>query len=128
MPDELSPTMRALLAPLRAHWQAQDNEIAALDQHILIIARPYSGAPADDHPGHGHPDRHALVAASDDGQAFGRAGDRACWLGLVPRQHASGGKARLLGISKRGNGSLRRLLVNGHQGPAGQAAASRGHT
>jgi hypothetical protein len=44
MPDELSPTMRALLAPLRAHWQAQDSEIAALDQHILIIARPYSGA------------------------------------------------------------------------------------
>lgn len=54
----------------------------------------------------------ALVAAIDAGQAFGRARDLACWLGLVPRQDGTGGKVRLLGISKRGNGYLRRLLVH----------------
>jgi transposase len=37
----------------------------------------------------------------------------AAWLGLVPRQHSTGGKARLGGISKRGNRYLRRLLING---------------
>ena len=36
----------------------------------------------------------------------------AAWLGLVPRQSSTGGKARLGGISKRGDGYLRRLLVN----------------
>jgi len=37
----------------------------------------------------------------------------AAWLGLVPRQHSSGGRARLLGITKRGDGYLRKLLVHG---------------
>ena len=37
----------------------------------------------------------------------------AAWLGLVPRQHSTGGKHRLGGISKRGNQYLRRLLING---------------
>ena len=37
----------------------------------------------------------------------------AAWLGLVPRQHSSGGKDRLLGISKRGDAYLRTLLIHG---------------
>jgi transposase len=110
---ELSPTMRALLGRLRAHWQALDEEIAALDQHFLIIARTHPGARLlMTVPGIGALIATALVAAIDAGQAFGRGRDLACWLGLVPRQHATGGKSRLLGISKRGNGYLRRLLVH----------------
>lgn len=54
----------------------------------------------------------ALVAAIDSGQACGRARDLACWLGLVPRQHGTGGTVQLLGIAQRGNGYLRRLLVH----------------
>jgi transposase len=111
--DELSPTMRALLARLRVHWQALDDEIAALDQHILIIARTHPGARLlMTIPAIGALIATALIAAIDGGQAFGRGRDLACWLGLVPRQHATGGKARLLGIAKRGNGYLRRLLVH----------------
>src|SRR6266567_4380029 len=41
------------------------------------------------------------------------AGNLPAWLGLVPRQHATGGKERLLGISKRGNSYLRKLLIHG---------------
>jgi transposase len=110
---ELSPMMRALLSRLRVHWQVLDDEITALDQHILIIARTHPGARLlMTIPGIGALIATALIAAIDGGQAFARGRDLACWLGLVPRQHATGGKARLLGITKRGNGYLRRLLVH----------------
>jgi transposase len=111
--DELSPLMRALLSRLRAHWQALDDEIAALDQHVLLIARTHPGARLlMTIPGIGALIATALVAAIDGGQAFARGRDLACWLGLVPRQHTTGGKVRLLGVAKRGNGYLRRLLVH----------------
>src|SRR5919108_2658494 len=111
--SELSPMIRVLLSQLRAQWQALDGEIAALDQQILRLARAHPLARQRmTIPGIGALIATALVAAIDAGQAFGRGRDLACWLGLVPRQHATGGKSRLLGISKRGNGYLRRLLVH----------------
>lgn len=54
-----------------------------------------------------------LRAVMGDAQAFRSGRDFAAYLGLTPRQHSTGGKARLLGISKAGNGMLRRLLVHG---------------
>jgi transposase len=48
-----------------------------------------------------------------DAEQFHNGRQFAAWLGLVPRQHTTGGKARLLGISKRGDGYLRKLLVHG---------------
>jgi len=107
---ELSPTICALLSRLRTHWQALDDESAALDQHILLSARAHPCARLlMTIPGIGALIGTALVAAIDTGQAFGRGRDLACWLGLVPRQHSTGGKSRSLGISKPGNGYLRRL-------------------
>jgi transposase len=64
-------------------------------------------------PGIGVLNATALVAAIGDGADFRRARDLAAWLGLVPRQHTTGGKATLLGISKRGNTYLRTLLIHG---------------
>lgn len=55
----------------------------------------------------------ALVATIGDGSQFRSGRQLAAWLGLVPRQHSSGGKERLGRISKRGDGYLRRLLVHG---------------
>jgi transposase len=55
----------------------------------------------------------ALVAAVSDASAFKNGRQFAAWLGLVPRQHSTGGKERLLGISKRGDSYLRKLLVHG---------------
>ncbi len=55
----------------------------------------------------------ALVAALSDGKTFKNGRQFAAWLGLVPRQHSSGGKARLFGISKRGDPYRRTLLVHG---------------
>src|SRR5262249_3466204 len=55
----------------------------------------------------------ALVAAISDASAFKNGRQCAAWLGLVPRQHATGGKERLLGMSKRGDNYLRKLLIHG---------------
>ena len=48
-----------------------------------------------------------------DARIFHNGRQVAAWLGLVPKQHASGGKARLLGLSKRGDSYLRTLLIHG---------------
>ncbi len=53
------------------------------------------------------------MAAVSDASAFKNGRQFAAWLGLVPRQHSTGGKDRLLGISKRGESYLRKLLVHG---------------
>ena len=55
----------------------------------------------------------AIVAAVGDGSEFKNGRHMAAWLGLVPRQHSSGNRQRLLGISKRGDRHLRTLLVHG---------------
>jgi transposase len=55
----------------------------------------------------------ALVAAIGNGQTFARGRDLAAWLGLVPRQVSTGGRPRLVGITKRGNKYLRKLLIHG---------------
>ncbi|MDB5609354.1 MAG: putative family transposase, group [Bradyrhizobium sp.] len=54
----------------------------------------------------------AIAATVADPSIFRSGREFAAWLGLVPRQNSTGGKARLDGISKRGDGYLRRLLVN----------------
>jgi transposase len=53
------------------------------------------------------------VAAVSEASAFKNGRQFAAWLGLVPRQHTTGGKERLLGISKRGDTYLRKLFVHG---------------
>jgi transposase len=64
-------------------------------------------------PGIGPVTASALVAAVRDAHAFKNGRQFAAWLGLVPRQHSTGGKERLLGISKRGDTYLRKLLIHG---------------
>jgi len=64
-------------------------------------------------PGIGPMIATAIAAAVPDPSAFRNGREFAAWLGLVPKQNSTGGKLRLGGISKRGNGYLRRLLING---------------
>ncbi len=64
----------------------------------------------------------ALMAAGD-ANAFKNGRQMSAWIGLVPRQHSSGGKQTLLGISKRGDTYLRTLLIHGAR--AAVAAAKR---
>ena len=55
----------------------------------------------------------ALLAAIGDIHAFKNGRELAAWLGLVPRQHSTGGHNTLLGISKRGDAYLRQLIIHG---------------
>ncbi|MEY2343373.1 IS110 family transposase [Acidithiobacillus sp. IBUN Pt1247-S3] len=64
-------------------------------------------------PGIGYLTATALVATVGNAQNFHNGRELAAWLGLVPRQHSSGGKQNLLGMSKRGDAYLRTLLIHG---------------
>ena len=64
-------------------------------------------------PGVGLLTATAMVAAVSDINAFKNGRELAAWLGLVPRQHSTGGKPTLMGISKRGDNYLRALLIHG---------------
>src|SRR5690606_2149865 len=64
-------------------------------------------------PGIGPLTATAMVASVGDARNFRNGRELAAWLGLVPRQHSSGGKPTLLGISKRGDIYLRTLLIHG---------------
>src|SRR5205807_7133292 len=64
-------------------------------------------------PGIGPVTATAIIAAIGNGGAFKKGREFAAWMGVVPREHSTGGKQKLLGISKRGNSYLRRLFVQG---------------
>jgi len=64
-------------------------------------------------PGIGPVTATALIATIGNGGAFHKGREFAAWLGIVPREHSTGGQQKLLGISKRGNSYLRRLFVQG---------------
>jgi len=64
-------------------------------------------------PGIGPISATAILAAISDATQFNNGRQFAAWLGLVPREHSTGGKPRLLGISKRGDRYLRTLFVHG---------------
>jgi transposase len=112
--EALSQRMRMLIQDMRTQWYELDRRIAEFDKELTEWARDDEAA----HrlrtiPGIGVLNATALVAAIGHGESFARGRDLAAWIGLVPRQVTTGGKPRLVGISKRGNKYLRRLLIHG---------------
>jgi transposase len=121
----LSPRMQLLVEDMRAQWAELDRRIEAFDDEMVQSAR--SDATARrllSIPGVGALNATALIAAIGNGESFTRARDLAAWLGLVPRQVTTGGKPRLVGISKRGNSYLRRLLIHGARAALPSLASS----
>jgi len=110
----LSPRIRRLIDDVRAEWVELDRRIATFDNEFAAYARSDSDARRlATIPGIGVLNATALLAAIGDGRTFARGRDLAAWLGLVPRQVTTGGKPRLVGITKRGNKYLRKLLIHG---------------
>jgi len=110
----ISPRIHQLIGDLREEWHMLDRRITSFDAELVSLARTDEAARRlASVPGIGTITATALVAAVGDGSAFGRGRDMAAWLGLVPRQATTGGKPRLLGISKRGNRYLRKNLIHG---------------
>ena len=73
-------------------------------------------------PGIGPITATAIIAAIGNGAAFKKGREFAAWLGIVPGEYTTGGKQKLLGISKRGNSYLRRLFVHGARAVLQQSA------
>lgn len=112
--NELTALSRRLFSSLQDELLSLEEKIAALDEQIVAVHRasePCQRIAAVE--GIGPLTATALVAAISDGKAFKNGRQFAAWLGLVPKQHSSGGKSRLLGISKRGDTYLRTLLIHG---------------
>lgn len=110
----VSARTRTLLIDLRDEWAGLDLRVKGYDDELAALTREDAQARRlATIPGIGVINATALLAAIGDGSAFAKGRDLAAWLGLTPRQHSTGGKTKLLGISKRGNGYLRKQLIHG---------------
>lgn len=110
----LTADFRVLLDGLKQDLVTLDERVDDLDKKIKTLATSNPAAKRlQQIPGIGPIIATALICAIGDGKQFQRGRDMAAWLGLTPRQHSSGGKDRLLGISKRGDAYLRTLLIHG---------------
>ena len=112
--EDLTPRMRNLLAMLWNEWKDLELQIEEMNDEVERIASSDAGCMRlRQIPGIGPLVATAIVAAIGNGAAFHKGREFAAWLGIVPRQYSTGGKARLYGISKRGNNYLRKILIHG---------------
>ncbi len=110
--DELSPRMVELIVDLYEDWEGLDERIEQLTSEIEKIAATEPNCRLlMSVPGVGPIISTAMAAAIGDGEAFDRGRDFGAWLGLVPRQHSTGGRSVLGRISKRGDKYLRMLFI-----------------
>jgi transposase len=111
---ELPASMRQLIARLLENMKVLDRQVKELEMQIKAwhldseLSRKLEKI-----PGIGALAASALVASIADARSFKNGRQLAAWLGLVPRQDSSGGKPKLLGMSKRGDTYLRTLLIHG---------------
>lgn len=112
--NELPGSFRLLIERLMEHLKELHRQAIEIEAQIQAwhrhsdLSRKLEGI-----PGIGPITASALVATIGDARNFKDGRQLAAWLGLVPRQHSSGGKPTLLGISKRGDRYLRTLLIHG---------------
>ena len=111
---ELPGAFRRLMQRLLDHLAELNRQVSELEAQILVWHKNNAlSQKLQALPGIGPITASALVATVGDAKSFDTGRQLAAWLGLVPRQHSSGGKNVLLGISKRGDGYLRTLLIHG---------------
>ena len=95
------------------HLKVLDKQVDEIEAQIVAWHRQSADSKKlDQIPGIGALTASALVASLGDARSFESGRQVAAWLGLVPRQHSSGGKQTLLGISTRGECYLRTLLIH----------------
>jgi transposase len=106
--------LNGLLDELLAQLQQLEERIGRIDKQLQQILRDNAACRLiETVPGIGPITATAIVGCVGNAENFKDSRKFACALGLTPREHSSGGKQVLLGISKRGNGYLRKLLVHG---------------
>ena len=111
---KLSGALRMLLAQLKLDL---DQLAERIDEADAVIQKTADENEACQRlveiPGIGPVTATAVIAAIGNGGAFHKGREFSAWLGIVPREHSTGGQQKLLGISKQGNSYLRRLFVQG---------------
>jgi transposase len=112
--SKLSGALRILLAQLKLEL---DQMAMRIDEADAVLNKTAHENAACQRlvaiPGIGPVTATALIAAIGNGAAFRKGREFAAWMGVVPREHSTGGKQKLLGISKRGNSYLRTLFIQG---------------
>ncbi|WP_020655822.1 IS110 family transposase [Massilia niastensis] len=112
--EELPGAFRELVQRLLGHLKELDRQVGELEVQIQTWHRSNAlSRKLEKIPGIGPITASALVASIGDAKNFANGRQLAAWLGLVPKQHSSGGKTNLQGISKRGDTYLRTLLIHG---------------
>lgn len=110
----LPGTMRRLLERLTENLKEMDRQVNELEKQIVLWHKESElSRKLEAIPGIGPITASAIVATVGSATEFKNGRQLAAWLGLVPKQHSSGGKQNLLGISKRGDTYLRTLLIHG---------------
>lgn len=111
---ELPAMFQELIWRLLEHLKDLDRQVDELERQINVWHRSNElSRKLEKVPGIGPITASALVASIGDAKSFANGRQLAAWLGLVPKQHSTGGKSNLLGISKRGDTYLRTLLIHG---------------
>ena len=112
--NSLTPIFRELLSGLYEEMVHLEKRIDTLEQKLQSISLQNKDCQRLlTIPGVGLLTATAMVAAVSDINVFKNGRELAAWLGLVPKQHSTGGKPTLMGISKRGDNYLRMLLIHG---------------
>jgi transposase len=112
--DDLTPLIRNLIDTLWGEWKLVEQQIEELNDELERISASDAGRTRIRQiPSIGPVVATTIVAAIGNGAAFRKGREFAAWLGIVPRQYSTGGKAKLFGISKRGNVYLRKILIHG---------------
>jgi transposase len=110
----LTVRFRSLLSGLYEDLRALDERVRELDREIATISREHEAVGRlEQVRGIGPLTASALFALVGDARQYRNGRQLAVALGLTPRQHSSGSKERLLGISKRGDKYVRTLLIHG---------------
>ncbi len=112
--EDLTPMSKALFRSLLDEFYELETKIEQQEQRLKEYYKLDSRcALLTTIPGVGLITVTSMVASIGSGKEFENGRQLSAWLGLVPKQHSTGGKERLLGISKRGDKYLRSLLVHG---------------
>lgn len=112
--NELTPVLRQLVEKLFSRCLRVDTELEEINKTIERISKQNDSCQSlCKIPGVGPIIASSFVSALGDPKSFKNGRCASAWLGLVPRQHSTGGRTVLLGITKRGDKSLRSLIVQG---------------